>query len=60
MPANSRRDLIRGLKGYSATVLYPCGVGRVASRVLRQACMSLSQGNLRGRSLKGQRSTTTG
>jgi hypothetical protein len=43
-----------------ATALFPCGLKRVASRFAQQAWRSWSQGNLRGRSLKGPRLATIG
>jgi len=51
-------DTFKGM--YIDTVLFPCGVGGVASHLLSKPVGSLSQGNFGGRSLKGPRLTTTG
>ena len=45
---------------WTATVLFPCGFGLVASRFFSVSLQVLSQGNLRRRSLQGPQFATTG
>jgi len=53
-------QLLFGLKEKDATVLFPCGVGRVASHLLSNVVCLYFRVIYVGGSLKGPRSTTTG